>query len=96
MLPGGRFGLNTDLGAIFWGFVAPFPMIAGSFIGAILNNVVFDRRETTTHIVMLSQGILFRGADFSAVWPQFLALGVIGVVLFVVALARFRKTIGSM
>ncbi len=50
----------------------------------------------TTHIVMLSQGILFRGADMSAVWPQFLALAVIGTVLFGVALARFRKTIGSM
>jgi len=50
----------------------------------------------TTHIVMLSQGILFRGADLSAVWPQFLALAVIGTVLFAVALARFRKTIGSM
>jgi ABC-2 type transport system permease protein len=45
---------------------------------------------------MLSQGILFRGADLSAVWPQFLALAVIGTVLFGVALARFRRTIGSM
>lgn len=50
----------------------------------------------TTHIVMLSQGILFRGAGLSAVWPQFLALAGIGTVLFAVALARFRKTIGSM
>lgn len=50
----------------------------------------------TTHIVMLSQGILFRAANFSAAWPQFAALAVIGAVLFAVALARFRKTIGSM
>jgi len=50
----------------------------------------------TTHIVMLSQGILFRGAGLEAVWPQFLALAVIGTVLFSVALARFRRTIGSM
>jgi len=50
----------------------------------------------TTHIVMLSQGILFRGADLSAVWPQFLALVVIGTVLFGIALVRFRRTIGSM
>ncbi len=50
----------------------------------------------TTHIVMLSQGILFRGAGASAVWPQFIALAVIGLVLFGVALVRFRKTIGSM
>ncbi len=50
----------------------------------------------TTHFVMLAQGILYRGADFSAVWLQFLALAVIGSVLFGVALRRFRRTIGSM
>lgn len=50
----------------------------------------------TTHFVKLSQGILFRGAGLQVVWPQFLALAVIGTVLFCVALARFRKTIGSM
>jgi ABC-2 type transport system permease protein len=50
----------------------------------------------TTHFVMLSQGILFRGGGLEVVWPQFLALGVIGTVLFSVALARFRRTIGSM
>ena len=32
----------------------------------------------TTHFVMLAQGILFRGAGLDAVWPQFLALAVIG------------------
>ena len=50
----------------------------------------------TTHFVTLSQGILYRGAGLEAVWPQFLALAVIGTVLFGVALARFRKTIESM
>jgi ABC-2 type transport system permease protein len=49
-----------------------------------------------THIVVLSQGILFRGAGLDAVWPQFVALGVIGAALFLVALSRFRKTIGTM
>ena len=50
----------------------------------------------TTHFVMLAQGILFRGGGLEVVWPQFLALAVIGTVLFSIALARFRKTIGSM
>lgn len=50
----------------------------------------------TTHFVMLAQSILYRGADLSAVWPNFLALAVIGMVLFGVALVRFRRTIGSM
>ena len=50
----------------------------------------------TTHFVKLAQGILFRGGAFDVVWPQFLALALISALLFGVALARFRRTIGSM
>lgn len=50
----------------------------------------------TTHFVMLAQAILYRGAGFAVVWRQFVALALIGSVLFGYALARFRKTIGSM
>ena len=44
-----------------------------------------------THFIILSQGILFRGAGLDVVWPQFLALAVIGAVLFRLALQRFRR-----
>ena len=50
----------------------------------------------TTQFVMLAQGILYRGAGLSAVWPQFVALAAIGAILFNIALARFRRTIGTM
>jgi ABC-2 type transport system permease protein len=50
----------------------------------------------TTHFVSLAQAILYRGAGFGIVWPQFLALIAIGGVFFVLALGRFRKTISSM
>jgi len=49
-----------------------------------------------THFVILGQAILFRGAGFSVVWPQFAALAVIGTALFALSLARFRKTLGTM
>jgi ABC-2 type transport system permease protein len=49
-----------------------------------------------THFVMLAQAILYRGAGFAVVWPQFLALALIGAALFGLALARFRRTIGAM
>ncbi|MGE3809064.1 MAG: ABC transporter permease, partial [Gemmataceae bacterium] len=49
-----------------------------------------------THFVMLAQGILYRGAGLDVVWPQFLALALIGAAFFGIALARFRKTIGTM
>lgn len=50
----------------------------------------------TTHFVALGQAILFRGAGFSMVWPQFLALAVIGAIYFSIALRRFRSTISLM
>jgi len=50
----------------------------------------------TTHFVAAAQAILYRGAGFDVVWPQFLAVLVIGVVLFFASLARFRKTISQM
>ncbi len=50
----------------------------------------------TTHFVSLAQGILYRGADLSIVWPQFAILIVIGAAFFTLALLRFRKTISSM
>jgi len=50
----------------------------------------------TTHFVELGQAILYRGAGLSVVWPRFVALLVIGSVLFFLSLARFRRTIGQM
>jgi ABC-2 type transport system permease protein len=50
----------------------------------------------TTHFVALGQAILFRGAGLSVIWPQYAALAVIGSALFVLSLARFRRTIGGM
>jgi ABC-2 type transport system permease protein len=50
----------------------------------------------TTHFVSAAQAILFRGAALDVVWPQFIALLVIGTVFFLIALSRFRKTITLM
>ncbi|WP_175403175.1 ABC transporter permease [Providencia heimbachae] len=50
----------------------------------------------TTHFVNLAQAILYRGAGFQIVWPQFIILVIIGAVFFSLALVRFRKTIATM
>lgn len=50
----------------------------------------------TTHFVELGQAILYRGAGISVVWQPFLALALIGSVLFALSLARFRKTLSQM
>ena len=49
-----------------------------------------------THFVIIAQAVLFRGAGISVIWPNLLALAVIGTALFAFALARFRKAIVTM
>jgi ABC-2 type transport system permease protein len=50
----------------------------------------------TTHFVSQAQAILYRGAGLDVVWPQFLWLVIIGSVLFIFSLSRFRKAIMQM
>lgn len=50
----------------------------------------------TTHFVEVGQAILYRGAGLDVVWKPFLALAVIGCVMFGGALLRFRKALGGM
>lgn len=50
----------------------------------------------TTHFVELSQAILYRGAGLDIVWHSFLWLVIIGSILFVISLKRFRNTITRM
>jgi ABC-2 type transport system permease protein len=47
----------------------------------------------TPHFVAFAQGVLYRGADLTIVWPPLLALAALGSVYFTVALARFRNVI---
>ncbi|MBK3869951.1 ABC transporter permease subunit [Pseudomonas stutzeri] len=47
----------------------------------------------TTHFVELAQAILFRSAGPAIVWPQLLALAVIGTVFFLGALSRLRTSL---
>lgn len=50
----------------------------------------------TTYFVSAAQAILYRGAGLDVVWPQLLAIAAIGIIFFIIALARFRRTIGQM
>ena len=49
----------------------------------------------TPHFVIFAQDVLYRGADFSIVWPEIVATAAIGSVFFGVALYRFRSVIFS-
>jgi ABC-2 type transport system permease protein len=45
----------------------------------------------STHFVSFAQAILYRGAGFRLVWPQFATVAVIGGLVLALALRRFRK-----
>ena len=49
----------------------------------------------TTHFVGFSQAVLYRGAGLDIVWPQLLAIAVIGGVVFLFSGLRFRRTLVS-
>ncbi|MDC7789056.1 ABC transporter permease [Rhodoplanes sp. TEM] len=47
----------------------------------------------TPHFVSFAQGVLYRGAGATVVWPPLVAVAVIGGVYFAVALRRFRRVV---
>lgn len=49
----------------------------------------------STHYVSLAQAILFRGADFSIVWPHFAGTLAIGAAFFGYSLFRFRRFLAA-
>jgi ABC-2 type transport system permease protein len=45
----------------------------------------------STHFVAFAQSILYRGAGFDVVWPQFLIVAGVGGLFFLLAILRFRS-----
>lgn len=88
-----------QLGLLMILVLLPLQMLSGGYtpresMPSIVQNIM--QTMPTTHFVNLAQAILYRGADFSIVWPQFVILLVIGFAFFGFALSRFRKTISTM
>lgn len=46
------------------------------------------------HYLVIVRGIFLKGAGFTALWPHYLALLIIGATILAVAAARFEKRIG--
>lgn len=85
-----QFGLLVIL------VIVPLQMLSGGFtpresMPEFVQTVMLA--APTTHFVTLAQAVLFRGAGLSVVWPQFLAMLVIGSLLFGYALMRLRRTL---
>ncbi len=85
-----------QLGLLIFLTIIPLQMLSGGAtpqesMPVWVQNVM--KLAPTTYFVRLAKAILYRGADFSIVWPDFLAIVVIGLVFFFIALGRFRKSI---
>lgn len=40
LFPGAVWGINTDIGSLFTGFILPFPMVVGNFIASMFTNTI--------------------------------------------------------
>jgi ABC-2 type transport system permease protein len=83
-----------QLGLLFILVFLPMNMLSGSntplesmppWLATIM------QASPSTHFVSFAQAILYRGAGFEVVWPQFLMVAVIGGLFFGLALLRFRR-----
>jgi len=50
----------------------------------------------TTHFVSFAQAILYRGAGFAVVWPQFVIVALVGSLFLGLALLRFRRVAAAL
>jgi ABC-2 type transport system permease protein len=87
-----------QLGLLYLLVFLPMNMLSGSntplesmppWLAAIM------QASPSTHFVSLAQAILYRGAGFAVVWPQFVIVALIGGLFLGLALLRFRRVAGA-
>jgi ABC-2 type transport system permease protein len=82
-----------QLGLLYMLIAMPMNMLSGSntpleSMAPVLRTAM--QASPSTHFVSFAQAILFRGAGIEVVWPQFLAVALIGGLFFGAAVLRFR------
>ena len=83
-----------QLGLLYMLVYMPMNMLSGSntpleSMPAWLATVM--QASPSTHFVSFAQSILYRGAGIEVVWPEFLAVALIGGLFFSFAILRFRS-----
>jgi ABC-2 type transport system permease protein len=84
-----------QLGLLYILVAMPMNLLSGSntpidSMPWLLRNLM--RLSPSSHFVSFAQSILYRGAGFDVVWPEFLAIAVIGALFLYLAMVRFRRT----
>jgi ABC-2 type transport system permease protein len=83
-----------QLGLLFLLVAVPLNLLSGSntpleSMPVVLRTMM--QASPSTHFVSIAQAILYRGAGFDVVWPQFLAVALIGSLFLGLGLMRFRS-----
>ncbi|WP_246688945.1 ABC transporter permease [Mesorhizobium sp. WSM4310] len=83
-----------QLGLLFILIALPMNILSGGntpldSMPAFLRAVM--QLSPSTHFVSFAQAILYRGAGFDVVWPQFAVVGLVGGGFFALSIMRFRK-----
>ena len=84
-----------QLGLLFMLIFLPMNLLSGS--NTPLDSMphwlaTIMQASPSTHFVSFAQAILYRGAGFDVVWPQFVFVAVVGAVFLAFAILRFRST----
>lgn len=87
-------GSMPQLGLLYLLVFLPMNMLSGS--NTPLESMppwlaTLAEASPSTHFVSFAQAILYRGAGFAVVWPEFMIVALIGGVFLGLALLRFRK-----
>jgi ABC-2 type transport system permease protein len=87
-----------QLGLLYLLVFLPMNMLSGS--NTPLESMpawlaIIMQASPSTHFVSLAQAILYRGAGFAVVWPQFVIVALIGGLFLGLALRRFRHVTGG-
>lgn len=83
-----------QLGLLFILVAVPLNLLSGSntpleSMPPLLRTLM--QLSPSTHFVSIAQAILYRGAGLDVVWPQFLAVALMGAVFLGLGLLRFRS-----
>ena len=83
-----------QLGLLYMLVAMPMNMLSGSntpleSMPPLLQHIMSV--SPSTHFVSFAQAILYRGAGFAVVWPEYLATAAIGGIFFALSLLRFRS-----
>ena len=75
-------------------FVVPFFMLSGfAFPIANMPTIVqwLTYLNPLRYFLVIIRGVFLKGVGISVLWPQYVAMTIIGLVVFTTAVLRFRK-----